>query len=327
MSKSWQLRLTETVTTVGTANTGTFDGDRSPIVAALNRWKGDNPGRAMALSEKMSMNKALNRPKSEPLRAYRRAMILLKCAIMLPTNPDQWDAEVTQVNKAPDEHLPGLFGNDLSAARDKVGSSPNSVNPLIAKLEGNPLEFLEENVVTISGKKVSSDFPYGVYMSKGGLYINPFDWDPNHIKIQGINVPAVLYASVKDSPGAIIGTRSDDFADAAIMFTTQFTGCTYCFSVNGGSIVAAHIDPGGGVGRTSEFDGITVSKAMREDGGFANGNGGEFKAYGRIDGNGFGYPADIDQMTIVAARAHDDNWHVYSQIVFGGKVISAQKIS
>jgi hypothetical protein len=44
------------------------------------------------------------------------------------------------------------------------------------------------------------------------------------------------------------------------------------------------------------------------------------KAYGRIDGIGSGYPKNVDQMTMVSARSHDDVWHVYSQIVFlGGK--------
>lgn len=327
MAKNSQTRLKETITTVRTAKTNSFGGDRTPIVQALNHWKTENPMQAISLSEKMSMNDVPNRPKTEAHRAYRRAIILLKCAIMRPTKTNEWDGEIASTHKQKDEILADLFGYDLEEARDVVGSSPSAVNPMITELESNPLGFLENNVVTIAGKKESSDFPYGVFMTKGGYRIDPFDRVAEHKKIQAINVPATLYASVKDSLGAIHGTRSDDFDDAAVMFTTQFTGCTYCFSINGGSIVAAHIDPGGGIGRSSEYDGVTISKALRENGGFANGNGGEFKAYGRIDANGYGYPKDVDQMTIVAARSHDDIWHVYSQIVLGGKVISAEDIS
>jgi len=327
MAKDVQTRLTETITTVRTAATSTFNGDRTLSVNALNHWKTENAGDAIGVSQKMTMDNAPNRSKTKPLRAYRRAIILLKCAIIHVHERDRWDQIIADVHKQKDEHLANMFGYDLCDALDIAGSDSSVVNPMVNELESNPLEFLTNNMVTIAGKTESSDFPYGFYMRKGGYQINPFDKNAEHRKIQGINVPATLYASVVDTPDAITGTRSADYDDAAIMFTTQFTGCTYCFSINGGSIVAAHIDPGGGVGRKSIYNGVMVSEAMRENGGFANGNGGEFKAYGRVEGNEFGYPQDIDQMTIVAAKSHDDIWHVYSQIVQGGKVISAQEIS
>ena len=73
-------------------------------------------------------------------------------------------------------------------------------------------------------------------------------------------------------------------------------------------------DPGGGVGRTSVYDGETVSKALREGGGFRNGNFGVFRAYGRVaDKSQYGYPLDATQMIIVALKGKN-GWKVFAQI-------------
>jgi hypothetical protein len=104
-----------------------------------------------------------------------------------------------------------------------------------------------------------------------------------------------------------------------MMLTTQFTGCTYCFMVSGDgtSLVAAHIDPGGGVGRTSPHTGESISQALRANGGFNNGNGGVFRAYGRVaDAGPFGYPKSATQMIITALK-HHGRWQIYAQIAEG----------
>ena len=326
MSKTWQTRLSETITFIGSATADTYAGDRSAIVSALNDWKTTNAGAAMSLSAKMSQEGSTNRPKSKPQRAYRRSIILLKCAIAKPDKQNEWDEVVRIANLQKPHTLPAQFANELADARDNLGSLAASVNPMINELQSNPLKFLQNNLVTIAGKKDSNAHDYGFYMTKGGYKIDPFDWNPGHQKIRAINVPAILFSDVMDSLDQLQGTRSANVPDAAVMFTTQFTGCTYCFSVNGGSIVAAHIDPGGGVGRVNDFDGVGISQKLRDDGDFANGNGGEFNAYGRIAGSGFGYPTDAEQMTIVAVRSNNNVWGVYSQIIKGGKIASAQKI-
>lgn len=327
MSKGSAERISETIKFLKDAKTGTFAGDRTAIIEALENWTNADKGKAIALSSKMSQENVTNRSKTKPLRAYRRSLILLKCAIGKPKKQNEWDAEVKMVNLQKDAALPDMLGHELSDARDKLGSLPARVAPMVNELLSNPSKFLLNNILTIAGKKDSNAYSYGFYMTKGGYKIDPFDWVENHQKIRAINVPAILFKDVRDSINAIPGTRSSDTPDAAVMFTTQFTGCTYCFSVNGGSMVAAHIDPGGGIGRTSEFDGVGISKELREGGGFANGNGGEFKAYGRVANNDFGYPEDADQMTIVAVRSNEQIWGVYAQVVVAGKVKSADKIS
>jgi hypothetical protein len=126
----------------------------------------------------------------------------------------------------------------------------------------------------------------------------------------------VLFDTVERSLDSLTGTRSSDYDNCSVMLTTQFTGCTYCFmvSADGSSLVAAHIDPGGGIGRTSNHTGESVSKALRDNGGFRNGNGGVFRAYGRVaDATQFGYPTSAQQMIITALRLKN-RWRVYAQI-------------
>ena len=75
-----------------------------------------------------------------------------------------------------------------------------------------------------------------------------------------------------------------------------------------------HIDPGGGVGRTSTHTGESVSKALRENGGFRNGNGGVFRAYGRVsNGAEYGYPLTASQMIITALKGKS-GWKIFAQI-------------
>jgi len=138
---------------------------------------------------------------------------------------------------------------------------------------------------------------------------------------RAINVPAVLFETVKGSLDSLTGTDSSDFGDCSVMLTTQFTGCTYCFmmSADRSRLMAAHIDPGGGVGRTSEHSGESVSKALRETGGFRNGNFGVFRAYGRVaDKSQYGYPLTATQMIITALKGKN-GWKVFAQIAEANK--------
>lgn len=323
-TKNWSTRLTETISYIEN-NTGGGISDSTLIVNALNRWK-NNGSSQQLLSEKMSQEGAPNKPSKQSLRHLKRAMILLKCALEYPTKVNQWDAQVTAINNYQDKHLASLYTSAMKDAQDLAGSHGDIVDPLILELKSNTLNYLKNNKLTISGKKEGLQYSYGVSMRDGTYRINPYDSKAEHKKLLAINVPATLYKDVKDNLGAIQGTSSIGH-DAILMLTTQFTGCTYCFSTSGGSLVAAHIDPGGGVGRKSDYDGVTISKSLRESGGFANGNGGTFKAFGRIEGAGYGYPKSADQMTIVGVKNINDQWEVYAQVITGGEITSAKKIS
>jgi len=317
MAKDWNRRLSEAITLVKATAPAGFTGDRQVVVTALERWNRTTAAdQRKRLSELMSQDGAPNRPSSSTDRGLRRAAILLHCAIVTP-DPAGWAQRRSDIN-AFKTSFAAMYAAALTSAHDAICSGPLADTNRDLLLT-SPRDFLEKYKITVTGKNTSAPFEYGFAMEKGAYKIlvgNPFQ---TTTKIRAINVPAVLYATVERSLGAITGTRSSDHADCGVMLTTQFTGCTYCFMISGdgGSLVAAHIDPGGGVGRTSAHTGESISAALRAGGGFANGNGGVFRAYGRVAEAGqYGYPKSATQMIITAVK-HNGRWEVYAQIAEG----------
>jgi hypothetical protein len=284
------------------------------VTTALDDWNQNAPtDQRKQLSELMSQEKATNRPASKPDRAYRRAAILLKCAIIDP-NQATWAGESSATNR--DKTSPAdLYKLTFPTAYDAVCSG-SKAGPNLAFLLASPREFLEKYKISVTGRPTSGPFEYGFAMDGGTYKITAGNPGQTPTKFRAINVPAVLFEKVERSLDSLTGTRSSDYDDCSVMLTTQFTGCTYCFMVSAdrSSLVAAHIDPGGGVGRTSTHTGETVSKALRENGGFRNGNGGVFRAYGRVsDKSLYGYPLTATQMIITALKGKN-GWKVFAQI-------------
>ena len=108
MAKDWNVRLSETIAFIKKTPAPGFTGDRQFVTAALDDWNQSAPAdQRKQLSELMSQEKATNRPASKPDRAYRRAAILLKCAIIDP-NQATWagessatDSKTRAANSAP----------------------------------------------------------------------------------------------------------------------------------------------------------------------------------------------------------------------------------
>jgi len=316
MAKDWNQRLTETIAFIKKTPVPGFSGDRSYVTEAVDDWNRTAPAdQRKQLSELMSQEKALNRPSKGADRAYRRGRILVTCAVIDP-DPTKWADTSNSINRntAP----PGAAYNiTFKSAYDVVGSGAKA-GPNLAFLLASPREFLEKYKISVSGRKESAPFEYGIAMD-GGMY-KISAGNPTRIKtnFRAINVPAVLYETVKGSLGSLTGTDSSegDNQQCGVMLTTQFTGCTYCFMVSAdrSRLMAAHIDPGGGAGRKSVYDGETVSKALRGGGGFRNGDFGVFRAYGRVsDKSLYGYPMDATQMIIVAIKGKN-GWKVFAQI-------------
>lgn len=315
MGKDWNQRLTETITVVRTTAAPGFNGSNHDVATALDGWNRSAPAdRRKRLSELMSQDGAPNRPSREGDRALRRAAILLQCVLVAP-DPAGWAQRRDDVNKT---------GNPLEWYTQSMISAHDSLcsgalaGPNLAFLLASPQEFLEKYKISVSGKKDSGRLDYGFTMKKGAYRLeagNPFG---DATKISAVNIPAVLFETVKDSLDSLTGTRSSDYNDCAIMLTTQFTGCTYCFMVSPDrtDLVAAHLDPGGGNRGPTTHTGESISQALRQRGGFRNGNGGAFRAYGRVANAGtFGYPY-AKQVIITALKNPQDNgrWAIYAQI-------------
>lgn len=313
MSKDVEVRLQETIQFVRTHPPPNFAGDFNTIVQALNTWRRTASAQTRrTLSVLMSQEKAPNRPKNQVDRTYRRATILVKCALVEPET--QWAATAAQVNNS--THT---FANPytwaLEASRDKLFSSPAAARENLNLLKTHPKSFLNQHKLIVNGRPQGQRFSYGFYMENGIYNLDcnmPFK---GLITEDAINVPATPYGNVQNNLGNIQATLSSVDTNCDLMLTTQFTGCCYCFMVNGANLAAAHIDP---QGRTTGITGQHISQQIRANGDFSNGNGGTFEAYGRIAvGSGlFGYPQTAQQMIIVAVKKAG-TWRVYAQIDMG----------
>jgi hypothetical protein len=314
MGKDWSLRLTQTVTQIEAAPLPGFVGDKELIVQSLRAWLVTaSAADKERLSDLMSQNKTANRPKSEADRALRRAMILLRCVLTKP-DPGGWPAQADAANEG-SGGLDLLFARSMLDAHDAIYSGQAKGEEGKGRFFTHTREFLERFAIRTSGKPDSKIYTFAFFMKDNRYMITPFPQNPPAIvNLKAINLPATGYTSVKDNVGHLPGTDSRAFnaepLGKNVMLTTQFTGCCYCFMLSNdrSSLVAAHIDP------EKKIDGDKMADVIRPGGGFANGNGGVFRAYGRQrDPAKFGYPIDAQQMIVVAV-CRDNKWEIWSQI-------------
>jgi hypothetical protein len=311
--KDAELRLQETIRFIRANPLPNLGGDFNLIVRALNTWDATaSPGTRRTLSLLMSQEKAPNRPNNETDRNYRRACILVKCALVEPET--QWVATAALINNFRADFASSYKAN-VELTRDALYSSPALARENVTLLKTHTRRFLNQYKLIVNGRSQAQRFPYGFYMDDGSYRLNCLSPFVGKITEDAINVPATPYVNVQSNLGSIQATLSSIDNTCDLMLTTQFTGCCYCFMVNGANLAAAHIDP---QGRTTGITGLHIAQQLRNSGGFSNGNGGTFKAYGRVDPGSplFGYPQTAQQMIIVAVK-RGGGWRVYAQIDMG----------
>jgi len=320
--KDAETRLRETIDFIRAHPVPTFVGDFKLIIQALNAWHITAPSTTrQKLSLLMSQAKAVNRPQNKTDRAYRRACILLKCALVEPET--QWDTKAGLINTGVWKDFAEHYQTELEISRDKLYSSPGLARQNLLMLQTETRKFMKEYKLLVNGKPQGQKFTYGFYMENGIYCLDCILLFKARFTVDAINVPATPFTQVQNSLGNIQATLSSVDSTCNLMLTTQFTGCCYCFMVNGTDLAAAHIDPQGLV---TGITGQHISQQLRANGGFSNGNGGTFKAYGRVDdgSNLYGYPQSAQQMIIVAVK-RASGWRVYAQIDVGGH-LSAKRI-
>jgi len=329
MAKDSEERLTSTVKFIkchqaeSTLNIEQF----GKVTTALDSWMNttSQPQKDI-LSALMSQNDTgVRRANNKTGRHYARSAILLKCA--LGVKQSDWKNETAFV-KGGDGNYKNAYQLVSQFVRDALFSTVPALSNMLEKLRANPIDILEKYKFTIDGgTKAGNPVTYGVWMAQGGYKINCMGMGPiGHHLITALNIPATSYADIQDSPNAIAGLSSTVHQGTDLMFTTQFTGCSFCFkkSPDGANIKAAHIDPGKGNGAPS---GKALSQTLRDTGGFEGADAGEFKVYGRVENrsNTFGYPESAGQMTIIGVRK-GAQWQLYSQITSLSGALIAKRI-
>lgn len=336
--KTWQERLSQTIAFIEKQGAvGMRKPEWDVVIAALKDWNKNGPiNDRQTVSGLMSFDKdKTGRASDKTGRAYKRSAILLACVFRSLTNPDPFKTLSDDIRRKT-ESPKSSFTNRLWGCYDEAASAPSQAQPFLDSLIRDPKEFLRSHdFVPSTGALGGRQWIY-FYLSSGKWKVNNSLTEPTGlVKFQAMVVPPTLFSEALTKDGSLKGTRSKDSQGCTVMLTTQFTGCSFCFSINGNSLVAAHVDPGGGIGRKSDYAGEDVREAMEKHTRFKNDNGGTFKVYGRrefaTDGFGYGNYKDgskkvASHQMVIIGLLRGGGWKLYSQQTFGDHSRSVQRI-
>jgi hypothetical protein len=228
---------------------------------------------------------------TETGRKYRRALILILCA--LNGVPIARAQQIAAVNKEAD--LPLALGNMLLDV-ERV-ALPRRLNPAYQQLLAAPAAFLANNrIKTGAGQMVGS-----------GPSMFEMSWDVTN-RLYSFEPWSPLHSTLRmEIPGGAYNTAATPFASivnlamingcaipGTIGFTTQLSGCSILYSVNGANLVMAHVWPNSGAAvragippvlnaHVNERTGILLTHRMVHEGGLSNPvGGGTFGIYGMV---------------------------------------------
>jgi hypothetical protein len=222
-------------------------------------------------------------------------------------------------------------------------------------LTNNPVQFLQMHTIFIEGSTVGrerfSTAPNGNYQNVLHWYLHYhcdndcFYFAPREIDVWGANapvpavsVPAVhwqLVPGVGPEPGNFAGILGCEVAGGpTLMLTTQFTGCSWCWTNAGGVLRAAHISPGGPGTTVYTGGGMALARQIINTGWMTNAPtkplGGALSVFGSGDGNAVvtGAPHYPDRgggtaryTSIFGLRDSTAGWRFYTQSIDVAKKI------
>jgi len=161
---------------------------------------------------------------------------------------------------------------------------------------------------------------------------------------QTVSVPGIAWQDVPNvgaAPGNFAQILGCELTGATFMLTTQFTGCTFCWTTHGGIVRAAHIGPvrkgrdddpanptipypGGGNAAATRIVAQGAAAGMANAGGPANAGGAALHVFGRgagnapvAAGNPF-YPSATLEYGTIIGRNNGAGWKFYLQAIDSG---------
>jgi hypothetical protein len=252
MSKDDDVRISDTITFIRTATVPPGRDAKRGIVADLLHDL-DLQGRISDLvSPAMSQGSnyaIVGRDEAKANRHYRRAIILIRMALQ---NSDRSVAP-RETNQITDANLAQELGNRL----DQVCTTLDDLTTKLDLLKSNPVQFLKNNafnMVSASGKNVPSGVMDYVFYDDAlnGQYTLAAERDVNNIVTKKIKVfhlhvqPYAGLAKTRTANGESLDVVGN-IAQLELMVTTQLTGCAIVYYLQGATLVAAHVQPTGGI--------------------------------------------------------------------------------
>ena len=271
--KNWNDRITQTIAFIRVAAVPLHGNLRERIADVIqSKYR---PHIAMATSVAMSQGNyasIFNRDAQRLNRKYRRAMILIRVTFL----GQMAGPAAANVGAVADLNLPaGLDALLLQANQHEEQLLQNEITALRA----NPAVFLAAKKIQVETSPASGTMNYIFYCNIQGqrfefkrttnivaneVVINGFrvcyiTISVHHVHVQGYN-------TVQANLGAIVGTAAA--GGDSLMITTQLSGCSVVYQIQGADLVAAHIQPQGVVGGPGR--GYNLAVTLRGAAGLAN---------------------------------------------------------
>ena len=299
-----------------------------PLRQPISEWLEEIPI-SPAIDQGMSQGTA----GTELTRKYRRAMILILCALNnVPVTRAQ-----QVVAQYRDPNLQSALGTMLlDVARICV---PRRLDPPKQQLLAAPAAFLAANRIKTGngGLNISTASQYEFsWDARGQFYLMepPVVFHQNlHVQFPGFNIAVTKFTDI-----ANLGQITGAVVTGNIGITTQLSGCSILYSVNGGNLVAAHVWPnqaapvrsnlpGALVGQAGLPAGVILALRLAHQGALGNALvGGTFGIFGMVNDLGdtglravgpnnvrmHGYVATEGNAYFIAVKV-GGNWHLFGQ--------------
>jgi hypothetical protein len=380
MGKTRQGRFDDTVTYIRNyAACGLNQVLRNDIAnMVIARIPRTNPAQIQAyntLSDSMSVadNIGVGMAKGTQAERHQRRAIVLLWSALAATQPfpPSCNARIADgMNLAPGALAARL--NETMRRAVVVASPAGAAHVFNMEFAANPLAFIQANRIFIHGGTAGEDLltnPGAHSFANVLNFVFCYNTGNDRFEFHAVQAPQIhgqghsfQTASVpalhwSDVPGrgpvplpvaldhaSFAGMLGINMTGAQWMVTTQFTGCSFCYSRHGGSFFAAHITPAGIAGKPILTGGVLAKQIMGNEnhvaaGRLANFPGGgpapALNVFGNGAGNvipyggGNGYyppktlgagPGQMKWMSIFG-RNHNGAWEIYTQSVDGADAI------
>jgi hypothetical protein len=243
------------------------------------------------------------------------------------------------------------------ALYENLNGGNQGVTQALAAFQANPLQFLDDNKVFVSGSGFldAGQAPQNVLASK--LSYNPhhdryefsvrypvtngaaivqvesvtaFHWTDQRYVPRPMGAPPLVLANTNFNQMTGI-----ELSGVHPMVTTQFTGCAFSMAEHGGSMYCAHVSPAGVPNMAPNTDGPTLARRiLASNGAFANAGGTQVRVYGRrvaspAIGKGYDLGAGgggaTTYMTIVAFPG-GASYQIYAQTTVNSQIVKVKQI-
>ena len=275
--KDWRDRIAETVTFLR----GYVGGVNGRYAEAVGFCLGlRHQGNALkVISEHMAQGGypwGANTAQQKDYRKRRRAIILVRAEIL----GDAPNLAKTQTTNIVDNQLDHQLDLVLGLARQQLVLQVTAAWQQFCNQTG---AFLQNNEIFIRKDDIGGVRPacFGLDYAVNRYRIHPAGVQlPNssiEIPVQVCHVPVTRWDAVQANPGNLPGVDADR---AYPVVTTQLTGCSYVYQINGNAMQMAHIWPHGSV------DAKVMGVNLTANAGFLVSNGGNVEVFRAEDQNG-----------------------------------------